>query len=719
MEKKRNLNKIIAAILSSFIVVTIIAIVFTFLNYNGAFDKKPTVTIKPKDFGPAAETLYVATDHDYEPFSYIEDGEYKGLDVELIAEVANRMEMNLELELLDWEDVQSGLKSGKYQVILNMEANAILRDDDIIGTIPTDEKQYVVYGKTKVKYVGELYGKRVAAYNKFDELGIDVITGYTYQQMFEMLLSNELDYVICPIQVGNSFVDKLGARGEIVSSYQVSYMYGCMALKATDGELCKELNEVIKQLQIEGFIEKLDEKWVTNRYTSFSVQDVLERHPYIIVLIIVAVQMIILAVIFAIIAYSNSKKQKAYSIELQKNIDIINKQNQELVIAHQEAKKASEAKSSFLFNMSHDIRTPMNAIIGFTNLAKKHIGEEALLKDYLAKISTSSELLLGLINDILEMSKIENGKATLSVLPESIIDIMNQIDAILRGQASDKKQELIFENDVQHEYILVDRLKFNQVLINLISNAIKYTNEGGRISVNLKEVESEDSEKAKFIIKIKDNGIGMSEEFQAKIFEPFEREKSTTVSKITGTGLGMSITKSLIELMGGTISLTSKLGEGSEFVVTLEFPITDKPVEETKNEEKVENKKKDDVKYRILVVDDNEVNRIIATEILKDLDYDTDEAEDGYKALEKIKNAKVGDFDLILMDVQMPGIDGYQTTREIRSLDSPLKDIPIIALTANAFSDDKVNAKEAGMNSHIAKPINIEELVAVLDKYLG
>ncbi len=240
MKSRARLNKIIATLLISFIVITLISITVIVLDYYGVFEKEPTVTVKPDN--TYTETIHVATDHDYKPFSYIKDGEYAGLDVELIAEVANRLKMNLELTLLDWNDAQEGLLDGTYDIILNMESNAILKDDILIGTIPTDEKQYVVYGKNKISYVGELYGMRVAAYNKFDELGIDVITGYSYQEMFEKLLNDELDYVICPIQIGDSFIENLNAENIIVSSYQVSYMYGCMALKASDRDLCTHLN---------------------------------------------------------------------------------------------------------------------------------------------------------------------------------------------------------------------------------------------------------------------------------------------------------------------------------------------------------------------------------------------------------------------------------------------------------------------------------------------
>ncbi len=749
MRSNTRLKKAIIISCIIFIVLTVISVLLIALNYFEVFEEKPVVTVKPNN--TYTETLYVATDHDYKPFSYIEDGEYAGLDVELIAEVANRLKMNLELTLLDWNDAQKGLMDGTYDIILNMESNAILKDDRMIGTIPTDEKQYVVYGKNKISYVGELYGTRVAAYNKFDELGMDVITGYSYQEMFKMLLDDELDYVICPIQIGDSFIEALNAQKIIVSSYQVSYMYGCMALKAGDTELCQKLNEVIKTLQTEGFIEKIDKKWIRHRYGITTVRDIIQDNPVIIVLLVVGIQLLIFIIILLIFTSIHSQRQKAHAAELQEKLSIINEQNEELKIAHEKAQAASVAKTNFLFNMSHDLRTPMNAIIGFTNLAKRQTQGNAVLDDYLAKISVSSDLLLGLINDILEMAKIENGKAQLNPAPEDILRIMEQIDSVMHVRANEKKQELVFQHHVRHRSVLCDKLKLEQIMMNLLSNAIKYTEEQGHILVSLDEVDSSKEGTAAYIIKVKDDGIGMSEEFQSRIFESFEREKNTTVSKLAGTGLGMSITKNLIDLMGGEISLQSKLGEGSEFTVSLEFVITDGPVnnqpvdeqpvdeqpvdgqpvngqpvndgqsdasEGARQTDRSEGSAQEGARYHILVVDDNEINRMIATDLLDTMGYETDEACDGQEAVDKIRQADAGDYDIILMDIQMPVMNGYEATKAIRKLDSPLSSIPILAVTANAFDDDKKNAKDAGMNGHIAKPIDFELLEKTMNDIL-
>ncbi|MCR5826607.1 MAG: response regulator [Oscillospiraceae bacterium] len=712
-----KLNVAIVASLAVFVVVTLFSITLIVLNYYGKFDKAPTLEIRPVN--AYTETLHVATDWDYKPFSYVENGEYMGLDVEMIAEVANRLEMNLDLTLLDWNEAQRGLINGTYDLILNMESNAVLKDDRMIGTIPTDEKQYVVYGKNRIERVGELYGTRLAAYNTFDELGMDVITGYSYQEMFEKLLNDELDYIICPIQVGDSFIEKLDAQHVIVSSYQVSYMYGCMALKATDSALCTRLNEVIRDLQMEGFVEKLDAKWVTRRYSSISVKDILDNNPSIVVLLVVVIQLLVIGGIVIAFSTYSSNKYKAYSAELQKNLAIINQQNEELKIAEEKAQAASIAKTNFLFNMSHDIRTPMNAIIGFTDLACRHIGDAAKTREYLSKISTSSRLLLGLINDILEMARIENGKAQLNPTPENLAEIMEQAESMVRVQASSKNQELRFQTHITHQYVLCDRLKVNQILMNLVSNAVKYTNENGHILVRLEETASADAGHAAYLIQVKDDGIGMSEEFQKRIFQPFEREKSSTVSRTTGTGLGMAITKNLVDLMNGTISLRSELGTGSEFTVALTFPLAEAPVQAETAERAPETSAPDDRRYRILVVDDNDINRIIATELLNDMGYETAEACDGQEAIDLIQAAGAGDYDLILMDIQMPVVNGYEASKAIRALNAPLSSIPIIALTANAFADDVRNAEQAGMNGHVAKPIDVSALENTMKAFLS
>ncbi len=718
MRSTGRLRKVISIIIIVSIAITFAPIAWIVLNYYGVFDDKPKVTVKPDN--TYTKTLHVATDWDYKPFSYIEDGEYAGLDVELIAEVANRLGMNLDLILLDWVDAQEGLYDGTYDIILNMESNAILRDDRLIGTIPTDEKQYVVYGKNKVSYVGELYGTRVAAYNKFDELGMNVITGYSYQEMFEMLLRDELDYVICPIQIGVYFVENLHAENTIVSSYQISYMYGCMALKAEDSELCLKLNEVIKTLQTEGFVEMLDNKWVISRYGITSFKDILDKNPVLIVLLLVVVQIVILGFVFLVFISIHSQRQRAYAEELQKNIDIINEQNEELKIANERAQAASIEKSNFLSNMSHDMRTPMNAVIGMTEIATNHIDDRDRVLDCLHKIRNSGQHLLGLINDVLDMAKIESGKMTLHMEEVSLGETMDTISGITNAQIMEKNQHFeLSVNDVECDRVCADSLRLNQILLNLISNAIKYTPEDGVIRVRLWQEPSpkgDDYVRTHYIVA--DTGIGMSPEFMKTIFDVFTREDAKRVQKAQGTGLGMAITKNIVDAMGGTIEVESEVDKGSTFHVILDFErvISEEP--ET-SDAMPEPEGPALQGMHILLAEDNDLNAEIAMMILEEEGASSERAEDGKRAVEMFEKSVPGTYNAILMDLRMPNMNGLEAAAAIRALQrEDASSIPIIAMTADAFEDDMQRCLQAGMNAHLAKPIDVELLTKTLVQYM-
>ena len=381
------------------------------------------------------------------------------------------------------------------------------------------------------------------------------------------------------------------------------------------------------------------------------------------------------------------------------------------------AENANKAKTDFLFNMSHDIRTPMNSIIGFTNLAMKHLDDEKYVSDCLDKVSMSGNHLLSLINDVLDMSRIEAGRLQIDLKPESIKERNDQLISIVQELALAKSISFNTEYvNVKKEWVLCDSLRLNQILLNVLSNAIKYTNPGGRVDYRLEQFELEDNLVA-IAFSIKDTGIGMSPEFVEKIFDEFERENNATSSGVQGTGLGMSIVKRLVDLMAGSINIESTQGEGTTVTIILDFEVTE-PIEAEENE------KNDDIcelpsGHRILLVDDNPLNREIAIDILDELGVECEEAFDGSDAYEKVKNSKPGYYDLILMDVQMPNMNGYEATRAIRGIaDHEIANIPIIAMTANAFDEDKSDALNAGMNAHLAKPIDIACLTRTLKDYL-
>ena len=378
------------------------------------------------------------------------------------------------------------------------------------------------------------------------------------------------------------------------------------------------------------------------------------------------------------------------------------------------SEKASEAKSFFLSNMSHDIRTPLNAILGYTMLAQKEGLTREEEQRYFRKIDVAGHQLLSLVNDVLEMSRIESGKMELEPECINIESSVRETAELMNEQMNSKGIRYKVHCDVERPCVLCDGNHLDRVIMNLLGNACKFTPEGGEVVLSLKQTDS-DPERGHFEIRVKDNGIGMSEEFAKNVFLPFERERTSSVSKTQGTGLGMTITKKIIDLMGGDIQLITEKGKGSEFIVTLTLPYA--------SEQQVQTNCKcpltDGDAIRLLLAEDNSINREIATYILTDMGFEIETAEDGDKAVKMLVSEEPGYYRCILMDIQMPVMDGYEAARTIRALsDEKLSKIPIIAMTANAFKEDEEAAKEAGMQGHIAKPIDINALQKTLREVL-
>ena len=390
----------------------------------------------------------------------------------------------------------------------------------------------------------------------------------------------------------------------------------------------------------------------------------------------------------------------------------------ELEKAVLEAKNANEAKTRFLFNMSHDIRTPMNAIIGFSELLEKHIDEKDKAIDYLGKIKSSSNFLLSLINYVLEMARIESGKLALKKEVGCVTELIESLTDVFEPGVKKKFITYSCETDIQHKYVIGDETKVREIFINIIGNSVKYTPEGGKISVSVKEEPFEKENYIAYRIIVEDNGIGMSKEYLPHIFEEFSREHTSTESKVTGTGLGLPIVKSLIDMMGGTIEVESQLGCGTKMNVVLPFElVSEKQILEEKQKEK--EKIADSILgKRVLLAEDNELNAEIAMTVLKENGLKAERAANGKQCMEMLKMMPEDYYDMILMDIQMPEMDGYEATKRIRNLDDARADIPIVAMTANAFEEDRQKALESGMNAHVSKPVDMNMLFKVMVQIL-
>ena len=392
--------------------------------------------------------------------------------------------------------------------------------------------------------------------------------------------------------------------------------------------------------------------------------------------------------------------------------------NAKLQIAAENAESANRAKSTFLFNMSHDIRTPMNAIIGYADLASRHSDDPAKLKKYMENIQVCGQNLLMLLNNVLDLARIENDKTEMEYSVSDVEKDFRNCIAMFRNQADSKGQTLTVTTQLPYPYIYADIPHLTEVCTNLVSNAVKYTGNGGTIRCGITQKPGEKEGWCDTVVTVADNGIGMSQEFQKHIFEPFERERTSTVSKVEGSGIGMGIVKKLVGLMGGTVAVESKIGVGSTFTVTIPCRIASEDEIQAKREINPSDQKCL-CGTRILLTEDNDLNAEIATELLQEEGCTVDRAKDGVECVDMLEKAANGTYQLILMDVQMPVMNGYDATKKIRRMDDPQKaNIPIVAMTANAFSEDKQVALDAGMNDHIAKPINMSVLVPTLRKYL-
>ena len=415
---------------------------------------------------------------------------------------------------------------------------------------------------------------------------------------------------------------------------------------------------------------------------------------------LVAISIAVLATAICYLMLHRKQREKLYTEEIRKSAE--------------KARKANEAKTRFLFNMSHDIRTPMNAIVGFSGLLEKSIHDEKKSLDYIKKIRVSSDILLTIINQVLEMARIESGKITLNPESVNIREMVEAMNTVFESSLTKKSLEYQCSLNVVHDQILCDKTKMEEIILNVVSNSIKYTNPHGKITVSIDELDSEDEKNANYKVVVEDNGIGMSQDYLPHIFEEFSREHTSTETRVAGTGLGLPIVKSLVDRMGGTIEVESEEGKGTRFIMKFYFPVSlENQVREKEKQnipditEKLEGK-------RILLAEDNELNAEIAETVLEETGIKVKHVEDGIQCIEELKKMPEKYYDVILMDVQMPNMDGYTATQRIRDLDDSRAEIPIIAMTDNAYDEDRRKAQEAGMDGFLAKPLDVDEMMRLL-----
>lgn len=675
-----------------------------------------------RQYQSGEKKLIVGVWTDRAPLSYVENGKLKGILPELFDKIMQKAGIPYTIKLpKDKADYEKMCLDGSVDVIMDW------RHDNI----PLAEKRDYALSK---KYLDT----RIVLLKRNTLKG----QPHTFAVENTTRLSNVEDKLVDDANVFlTNNVDE-SVRAVAYGKADATYLYYYMALYYLNQGSYKNLvYEILDNPgpdvhiaftagvshELSGIISKCisqisneERTQIINKYTTFQPQNMdfvtyIAYNPQMTLLFFVFILAISLGFLLMYMRLHEKKRllaqEQAYAVK-----------QEQLAEA---AQAANKSKTSFLFNMSHDIRTPMNAIIGFANLAQNAKCSTEQMHSYLSKILVASQHLLSLINDILEMSRIESGKITLEPVPTSWNEMLQELQTIMQEQIESKKQSFTISiAPLTHDYVMIDKLRMEQVLVNLVSNASKYTPEHGSIRVELAQYPADKPNQALYKISVIDNGMGMSEDFVKKIFSPFERANNTTVSKIQGTGLGMSITKSIVDLANGTIEVKSKLGEGTEIIVTVTLGLcTDAETAALKDKQldnpQAQAEQPDFKGKRLLVVEDNKLNREITVTILEQTGIITEQAEDGSAAVKMVQEAAPGYYDLILMDIQMPIMDGYEATRQIRALPNKrLAQLPIIAVSANAFEEDKKASLAAGMDGHIAKPINVPDLFALMQKLI-
>ena len=646
-------------------------------------------------------------------------GEFTGVITDYIQFAADCLgNQELEFQLVGYDSKEAeldALKSGEIDMIFHFDQSPNLAEEYHFACTNTTWTSNLM-AVTNKQHFNENNVNRIAVpqnklslkkYLAFYYPQWEIVDCDTQEDAAKLVKDGQADCFVTGISSENKYSKKY-------SFYSVPLLNpvkSCFAVNSGNRSLLSILNKTIKAMPVNMLAGALAMYKSSARKVTLS--DFIKDNFFMALLVSsIAVAAILLTILKLL------RKARKAEAAARKAASDTQELNAKLQVAVEKAESANHAKSTFLFNMSHDIRTPMNAIIGYADLASRHLDDPAKLKNYMENIQVCGQNLLMLLNNVLDLARIENDKTEMEYSVSDIEKDFRNCVAMFRNQADSKGQTLMVTTQLPYPYVYADIPHLTEICTNLVSNAVKYTGAGGTIRCNVTQKPGEKEGWCDTVVTVADNGIGMSQEFQKHIFEPFERERTSTVSKVEGSGIGMGIVKKLVGLMGGTVEVESRIGVGSTFTVTIPCRIASEDETQAKRETNPSDQKCL-CGTRILLTEDNDLNAEIAVELLQEEGCTVDRAKDGVECVDMLEKAANGTYQLILMDIQMPVMNGYDAARKIRGLDDPQKaNIPIIAMTANAFTEDRQVALDAGMNDHIAKPINMNVLVPTLRKYL-
>lgn len=624
----------------------------------------------------------------------------------------------LEFQIVGYDSIEAeldALKSGEIDMIFHFDQNPNLAEEYRVACTSTTWITNLM-AVTNKEHFNESKANRIAVpknklslkkYLAFYYPQWEIVDCDTQEDAAKLMETGRADCFVTGISSEENYSKKYG----FYSVPLLNPVKSCFAVNSGNCSLLSILNKTIKAKPINLLAGSIAMYQSSARKVTLS--EFIKDNFFMVLLISsIAVAAVLLTILKLL------QKARKAEAAAKKAANDTQELNAKLQVAVENAESANRAKSTFLFNMSHDIRTPMNAIIGYADLASRHLDDPEKLEKYMENIQVCGQNLLMLLNNVLDLARIENDKTEIEYSVSDVEKDFRNCIAMFQNQADSKGQTLTVTAQLQHPYVYADIPHLTEVCTNLVSNAVKYTGACGTIHCDITQKPGKKEGWCDTVITVADNGIGMSQEFQKHIFEPFERERTSTVSKVEGSGIGMGIVKKLVGLMGGTVEVESKIGVGSTFAVTIPCRIASQEETQAKRDT-TSSDKKSLSGTKILLAEDNDLNAEIAVELLQEEGCTVDRAKDGVECVDMLEKAANGTYQLILMDIQMPVMNGYDAAKKIRRMDDPPKaDIPIIAMTANAFSEDKQAALDAGMNDHVSKPINMNVLVPTIQKYL-